>query len=115
MTGQTHYEEEEAFEKFCNETKSVSLCNNFVPRQEFRVHICTHKGTWLTGSGTQLREHSSLAVVANGKIEPGTSGGPIVNDDGELVGTVSSSAGSTVGSPCPRYALPVWVYHRAAG
>ncbi len=65
-------------------------------------------------------------------IEGGTSGGPIINDDGELVGIVSNAsdvleAGITEdgipyegeigrGSfPYPALALPVWVCRRIFG
>ncbi len=78
------------FEEFCEHTKPVPLCSDFEPFRKFKVNIYTHKGTWVTGSarvggkGAQL-----IGVKADEQIEGGTSGGPIINDSGELVGIVS--------------------------
>ena len=54
-------------------------------------------------------------VETEEKIEGGTSGSPIVNDKGELVGIVSSSPEGNLQkysglAPLPRVALPVWIY-----
>jgi len=64
----------------------------------------------------------SLYVEADEQIEGGTSGGPIIDDSGDLVGIVSNfsliakvqnrSYGS---SPRPHLALPVWVCRRIFG
>ncbi len=38
-------EKAEDFEEFCEHTKPVPLCSDFVPFREFKIHIYTHKGT----------------------------------------------------------------------
>jgi hypothetical protein len=59
-------------------------------------------------------------VTAAEQIEGGTSGGPIINAAGELVGIVSvfsydenatkvQGQGCTGSASCPHLALPVWV------
>jgi len=47
--------EEEDFEEFCEHTKPVPLCSDFVPFREFKIHIYTHKRTWVTGSAKEGR------------------------------------------------------------
>ena len=116
--------EAEDFEKFCEQTSPVPLCRrNYEIRKDFRVHIYTHKGTWVTGSAMQSCEDAkALYVEADEQIEGGTSGGPIINDSGELVGIVSHFSLATEGqhqcwglTPRPHLALPVWVCRRIFG
>ena len=64
---------------------------------------------------------SSLVVEADEQIEGGTSGGPVVNELGELVGIVSHSSQETDESrksrgsiPRPHLALPAWVLQKMA-
>ena len=69
----------------------------------------------MTGIPTSFGD-ASLSVVADEQIESGTSGGPIINDSGELVGIVSNFSETGEGLPksngpvpYPALALPVWV------
>lgn len=138
----------EPFEAFCDRTKPVPLCRrrlfNFqlgmkterrlIPAvrsrtaammkfqpEEFRVHIRSHKKTWITGKVTVFWNRQSKGwVKADNDIEGGTSGGPIINDAGELVGVVSTSSDGNSetkeGSfPFASWALPAWIYHRICG
>jgi V8-like Glu-specific endopeptidase len=113
----------EPFEAFCNRTKSVPLCRRRISGfpAEFRVHIRTHKKDWITGKATIFRDRQpSISIETAENIEGGTSGGPIVNDEGELVGvvsTASTSGGELKTGSCPfaRWALPAWIYHRICG
>jgi len=121
LDGQQFSKEAEDFEEFCEHTKPVRLCrSDFALFRKFRVHIHTHFGKWLTGSAMQCGEDAqALAIEADEKIEGGTSGGPIINDSGELVGIVSNSTDQP-GMQCkfeglaprPHLALPVWVCRR---
>lgn len=124
LDDQEFAKEAEDFEKFCEHTKPVPLCrSDFVLFRKFRVHIYTHKGTWVTGSAMQCCEDAqALVVEADEQIEGGTSGGPIINDSGELVGIVSNFSGqaetqhkSNGLAPRPHLALPVWVCRRIFG
>lgn len=100
----------------------VPVCrSDFAPGDECRVHIYTHKGTWVTGTATNS-EVGRLSVETAEQIESGTSGGPIVNDSGELVGVVSNFTDVGEGRakswgtvPYPSLALPVWVCRRIVG
>ncbi len=116
--------EAEDFEEFCENTTPVPLCRreDYVLFQKFQVHIYTHKGTWVTGSAEYRQPAGhSLAVKFDEQIEGGTSGGPIINDSGELVAIISQSNLASEGqrcigrAPCPYFALPVWVYRRFFG
>ncbi len=121
LDDQEFTKEAEDFEEFCEHTNPVPLCRrDFGLFQKFIVHIYTHKGIWVTGSAMQCCEDAqALSVEANEQIEGGTSGGPIINDSGDLVGIVShfslaaepqnKCSGLT---PRPHLALPVWVCRR---
>jgi len=109
------------FKKFCEHTRPVPLCRSeFEPFREFRVHIRTHKKTWVTGSAMKCRDDAAvLQVKSNEPIVGGTSGGPIINDSGELVGIVSNfnlvnevNPESEGIAPRPHLTLPVWLCHR---
>ena len=117
------YREAREFEDFCNGRKPV-----FLSRSDFtltkdhdlvytQVHIYTHKGEWVTGKVVQFRPGAEMAWFeeTSKPIEGGTSGSPIVNDMGKLVGIVSNAGGSSSGEtrqgrfPRPHLTLPVWV------
>ena len=74
----------------------------------------------MTGRAMQTWEDApTLVVEADEQIEGGTSGGPIIDDSGELVGVVSNFSIATGGpyksqgtTPQPHLALPVWVCRR---
>ena len=114
--------EADAFLCVCKDIEPVPVCrSDFALKDEFPVHIYTHKGTWVTGTARNFGE-PRLHVAANEQIEGGTSGGPIINDLGELVGIVSNandvqeSLTESVGTcPYPSLALPVWVCRRIFG
>ncbi len=118
LDNQTFDDEAEAFEQFCEETEPVPLCRDEHELfKRFEVFIRTHHHTWVRGTAIQVQPGiRSLGVEADEPITGGTSGGPIVNSNGELVGIVSNFSDvdgtdmlSTGGSPRPHLALPVWV------
>lgn len=53
-----------AFEAFCEQTNPVQInreeCALF---QEFKVHILTHRGTWVTGRPQQCQESAPMLAV----------------------------------------------------
>lgn len=122
LDNQAFPEEAEEFWSFCDDTNPVPLCrSDFEFGETFPVHIYTHKRTWVTGNATSFGG-ASLSVVADEQIEGGTSGGPIINDSGELVGIVSNFTETGEGLPksqgsvpYPALALPVWVCRRILG
>ena len=111
----------ESFETFCDATEPVPVCAN-VPAlfKPFSVCIFTHKRTWIEGTAKLMDRYASKFFVrVNEPIEGGTSGSPIVNKRGELVGIVCDSGTTeelashgyvSVGaSPLPG-ALPLWMW-----
>jgi hypothetical protein len=115
------FEKKVHFEMFCEGTKPVPLClSDFQPFQSFPVQIFTHIGIWVTGSATQCPEDVHILwVEADRPIDCSSSGGPIINEQGELVGIVSDFCMATSGQdkskgpvPRPHLTLPVWVCRR---
>jgi S1-C subfamily serine protease len=116
-----------AFEKFANAVTSVPLWIGTPPEREFiPVLLLTHKGTWTTGVVTQNRSPgrppgSSLCLDTDSPVLGGTSGGPVVDLDGRLIGVVSRSTRRAEGGTYPGMiplaclALPRWVADRVAG
>ena len=52
----------------------------------------------------------TLVLKPDEQIEPGTSGGPVVTDDGLLLGVVSMDMESSI--PRPHLTAPVWLAPR---
>ena len=93
-------------------------------RKPFRVWIRSHNDAWVKGEAQMnWPECARIWVKATEPIEGGASGGPIVNDNGELVGLVSmisdpqprdiSLGQEVIGmagpTAYPQQALPVWI------
>ena len=80
---------DELFLDYCRNTKPVPICQNN-EANDFRVYIYTHHSTWVTGLAKSNDNDGKLGIRADEPIIRGTSGGPVVNEKGELVGLVSS-------------------------
>jgi len=109
---QTFSEDADDFEAFCANMKPVPLCTEeFEEFEPVPIHVFTHKGTWLQGTAQQCRKDAHmLSIQTDEQIEGGTSGGPVITDDGLLLGIVSNaSVGQSDGSiPRPHLCLPCW-------
>ncbi len=118
VDGQVLPADAEAFEDFCAATKSVPICTSeFELFKEIPISIFTHKGAWIRGQAQQCANHAAMLFIhAEEQIEGGTSGSPIVNRQGEVVGIVShSSTGSEDchgRAPRPHLVMPAWAYQR---
>jgi hypothetical protein len=121
LDGQTFPDEQEQFENFCMHVKPVSICaQDFELFQEFPVYIHTHERTWIEAKAQLCRrEGGMLWIAASQQIKGGTSGGPVVNAAGELVGVMSNASiitealpKSTGRIPRPHLTLPVWVWQQ---
>lgn len=81
--------------------------------------VYTHEGTWLEVMVQQCSDGAScLWLESTEQIEPGTSGSPILDQGGHLLGVVSNTSighGSTGNFPRPHLALPVWVVRQIVG
>lgn len=86
--------------------------------QEFPIWLYTHLGTWIGGRAKFCAEGTAkLSAVTDEQVMGGTSGGPIVDETGALVGLVSVAADQhdddpedePAGmAPFPSLALPRW-------
>ena len=118
---------------FYTSTKPVSVCRSDLEiGEKFPIYVYTCEGRWIRGSATpHFRRESLLSFQCDEPIMPGTSGGPIVNESGELVGIYSQSStilesdesnkdcpvvsGEDGIAPRPHLALPVWVCREIFG
>jgi hypothetical protein len=117
---QAFWEDVQAYEAWCEAVTPVALCVDDLPlRQPVPVTVLTHRGTWLAGTAEQWgAEDSRLWVTVPDGIEGGTSGSPIVNMHGAIVGIVSQFGGGeadtvergrTGPAPRPHLTLPPWI------
>ena len=119
LDGQTFYDKCEAFEEWCEQTPGVRVGRVEYPLfTPIPVYVLSHEGGWLPGTVQQCREEAQmLALEMILPIKSGTSGGPIVDGSGALLGIVSNAGGSDAveaggrsgNCPRPHLALPVWV------
>ena len=112
------FEESRAFEEFCEATEPVPVSANDFPYVAERIelnppvpiHVLTHKGTWMSGTARRwsAQPTGTAAAQFDGHVEGGTSGSPVINDDGFLVGVISQSSTMNFVDPIqrPHRALP---------
>jgi len=106
---QVFYKEGLAFEEFCEKTTPIQMFDFSKDYSEFSIHIYTHENKWLTGKAEHRFPSSRIYYETKKPVKGGTSGSPIVNDSGELVGIVSNYTNHLDGlGPVPCLALPVW-------
>jgi S1-C subfamily serine protease len=113
---QAYYHEADAFRKFCKATAGVLIRSEELPLDEpVNVHILTHENEWIAASATRL-PGGIVSIDSKSPIRGGTSGGPVVDDSGHLVGVIShASEGDQdcVGAiPVVFQALPRWLSDR---
>jgi Trypsin-like peptidase domain len=116
-------EEAKQFEQFCEATTPLSLGQrDYGLFQKTPVYVLSHNKGWVTGQAMQCRSTAhQLAVEMDDSIEGGTSGGPIVDHSGTLLGIVSVFQAVPAGFTCtgmmprPHLTLPVWVIRKALG
>jgi hypothetical protein len=118
----------DAYESFRERTLPVALWKGEAPRPsaapcagEFGIRIRTHDKRWISGTASVfLAGRPHLWMKTDERIDGRMSGGPIVNDSGELVSVVTA-AGGYLGTtneghaPLLRHALPDWLFRAASG
>jgi hypothetical protein len=120
LDGQVFPDEELGFEEFCEKVKPIPLFLAKLKQfEKFPIYVYTHKKTWLEGEATKWspeKDSPSIGIDYKEQIEGGTSGSPIINERGELVGIVSNASIKTPGfdkckgtAPRPHLALPIWI------
>jgi hypothetical protein len=106
----------EAYDGFVHGVKPLRIAKRQPkPGMPFSVWIWTHQGVWIDGKATWFG-HNRFGYTTRSEVKGGTSGGPIVNRKGELVGVVSHGTKTKVradeyasGAPLLSLALPVWI------
>jgi len=117
IDGQEMPEEAEKFELFCEAVNRVIISSReFDLFEQIPVFIFNHHNTWVKGTVMKCKNNASTLVLESDEaIEGGTSGSPIVDESGELVGIASHATiakpgeGSNGSIPYVKQALPVWV------
>jgi len=118
----------EAYETFRERTGPVALWKGEATRPssatlegEFGIRILTHEKRWISGTASVfLAGRPHLWMKTEERVDGRMSGGPIVNDSGELVSVVTA-AGGYLGTtneghaPLLRHALPEWLFRAASG
>lgn len=111
----------EAFEAFCDATEPVPVCaDDFDVEVPVRVSILTHHDTWIAATATRYGDPGNprgavYFFLAESSVEGGTSGGPVIDDAGQLVGLVSIAGGDGDREgrmPRPHLGLPLWAWRR---
>ena len=89
---QTYPREALAFEQFCEGTFPIpAFTEEMEIAKAMTVYLLSHKGAWIKGEVTHWGPSLGHCVCLHSQgIEGGTSGGPVVSEDGRLVGVVSN-------------------------
>ena len=115
---------DEAYGEFLAAVEPVPICEReFGVFEPFPVFIRSHRGKWITAKAELCAPGAHwLSITADEQVEGGTSGGPIVTENGELVGIVSNFSDvtgkpdlSTGMVPRPHLTLPVRVLNMIGG
>src|SRR5262245_19452650 len=126
LDNQVCWDQAEAYEAWTESVTPVSICTDDFPFPEpFPAAVYTHHRTWLAGTAKQRRAHAPcLSVTVSDGIEGGTSGSPIVNMQGAIVGIVSQFGGTEADAltrgqhgpaPRPHLTVPPWVLREILG
>ena len=113
LDSQSFLHEFDDFCNACNEILPVKLCTEeFELFQDIKAFVFTHDNGWIQVTAKQCRKNAqTLWIESKIQIAGGTSGGPVVNGNGELIGVVSTFSNAVGQIPRPHLALPVWIYN----
>jgi hypothetical protein len=115
-----------AFVKLCEAIQGLAMSAEPINVDEPRpVHVLTHTGEWVRGTVTRPGWQDALPgptawLEAERPIRPGTSGSPVVDDAGRLVGIISWTKEVRDGEPThgvmpvAHLALPRWLSDKIA-
>jgi Trypsin-like peptidase domain len=116
-------EDYDAFERWREATRPVPVMNETLRvGDSLPVYILTHNRGWIDGRICRYGYHGhpqsgSISLETDAQIEGGTSGSPVVDSDGNLIGVVSQFGSSRekgapgLGKfPIAKLALPRWIW-----
>jgi hypothetical protein len=120
LDNQVFFDETDAYDAWCEATAPVPLHWEALPsRTLIPAYIYTHRGAWLTGTVESGRDGAhGLRILFPEGIEGGTSGSPVVSDQGAILGIVSQAGGTEKDAldrgrdgiaPMPHRTLPPWL------
>ncbi|HEC42834.1 MAG TPA: serine protease [Bacteroides sp.] len=106
--------EHKHFDVFINEVEPLSINTDFKLVNNQPVHCFTHTGEWIKGKilFPDNEDMGFLLVEFEKKFKGGTSGGPIVNDSGELMAVVSGGNYDNMHNPYICRCLPQWILEK---
>jgi hypothetical protein len=114
--GQEFGKDCDAFDARQDATNPVDVSAATIYASEpFRVEILSHDRGWIDGKltryGTHPPQSGCVFLEASKKISGGTSGGPIVDPRGRLMGVVSNISARVHGMvPIVHVAVPRWIW-----
>jgi serine protease Do len=113
-TGDESLEDQSSYDDFVDSSFNLPLATNPKYPDSFNVRVYSHKGEIVLGSAQMgLPDAHTIMVETESEIEGGTSGGPIVDENNEVVGIVSIVGNGNVGvHPIPSLTLPFWIYSK---
>jgi Trypsin-like peptidase domain len=120
LDDQVFFDDCEQFAKWQELTRAVQLANTMPPFGiPIPVRILTHNGNWIGAAVTRWghrRRSAVFSIEAEDRIHGETSGGPVVDSSGRLLGVVSHFTEVAAGEKCngtfpiAHLALPRWVW-----
>jgi hypothetical protein len=109
----------QAFKQFTKAVPSVRVATRLPNLRPFDVSLF-HHGEWFEAKASMLCP-SMLRLSANRELKQGTAGGPVIDENGELLGVITNTR-SPAHTPrfvgeCPLLcqALPVWMLNAILG
>ena len=120
LDGQSFPEEAKAFDDYCRATTPIPLAKGGMRLgKPVRIRVLNANDRWTNGKAQSFGADSPFVwIETEVEIEGGASGGPIVNNRGELVAIVSNfsipQSGMDFTGRCPRplKALPQWIVEK---
>jgi len=102
-----------SFEEFCNKTKPIHLSfGNFIPKVQVNGWSFNQDSKFVSLQLKLARPYAEkLSMKTEGVIKGGDSGGPVVSEDGKLIGVISHIELHRNDGLVPILALtlPVWI------